>query len=316
MERLQKIIANAGLASRRHAEALILAGQVSVNGTVVTTLGAKADPHTDSIRVDGKRVNPVAEKCYILLNKPKGYVTTRSDPQGRPTVMDLVKEVQATVYPVGRLDFDSEGLLILTNDGDLAAALMHPSSEVEKTYWLKISGIPTDAQLERVARGGISIPGARTAPCKIRILRTSQEYAHVEVILHEGKNREIRHVMQKIGHPVNKLKRIGYAFLKLGDMPLGGIRHITQREVDRLWRCVKSDRLPPPLPSPKTAPVKLKVKPDVRPSRKKPRSDKPRWPTQDSRDSSPAARPENLPTSGRRPARKLNPASRSTPRAR
>ncbi len=260
MERLQKIIARAGLASRRRAEEMILRGAVSVNGVTVTTLGTRADPQKDHIQVDGKRVSPATRKVYVLLNKPKGYITSRHDPQGRPTVMDLVADVQESIYPVGRLDFDSEGLLLLTNDGDLAGALMHPRSEVEKTYWVKVSGHLTEAQMQKIARGGLALPGARTAPCKIREIRTTEENSWVEVILHEGKNREIRRVMQKIGHPVNKLKRVAYAFLKVGDLPPGGFRYLTPGEAERLQGCVKRrpesapesamDAAPSPLPMP------------------------------------------------------------------
>ena len=276
MERLQKIIARAGLASRRRAEEMILRGVVSVNGVTVTTLGTRADPQKDHIQVDGKRVSPATRKVYVLLNKPKGYITSRHDPQGRPTVMDLVADVQESIYPVGRLDFDSEGLLLLTNDGDLAGALMHPRSEVEKTYWVKVSGHLTEAQMQKIARGGLALPGARTAPCKIREIRTTEENSWVEVILHEGKNREIRRVMQKIGHPVNKLKRVAYAFLKVGDLPPGGFRYLTPGEAERLQGCVKRrpesamDAAPSPLPTPSKGSVGTPPRPPPRPPRRAP----------------------------------------------
>jgi len=234
MERLQKVIARCGVASRRHAEALIERGAVSVNGIVVTTLGTQVDPHRDRVFVHGQPIRTVDRKTYLLLNKPVHYITSRSDPQGRPTVMDLVKEIPESIYPVGRLDFDSEGLILLTNDGDLASALMHPSREVEKTYHVKISEQLTEAQIAKIARGGISLPTGKTAPCKIRLLRTTAQYSWMEIVLHEGKNREVRRVMQKMGHPVNKLKRVGYAFLKIGDLAPGKWRMLTPVEVERL----------------------------------------------------------------------------------
>ena len=252
MERLQKMIARAGIASRRHAEVLIENGEVSVNGVVVTTLGTKVDPDSDRVVVHGQLIRPVVRKSYILLHKPLHYITSRSDPQGRPTVMDLVKEIPERVYPVGRLDFDSEGLILLTNDGDLASALMHPSREVEKTYHVKIAEQLTEAQMAKIARGGITLPTGKTAPCKIRFLRTTPQNSWVEIVLHEGKNREVRQVMQKMGHPVSKLKRVAYAFLKIGDLALGEWRMLTPLEVNRLQKLSKNPKMrlssPPPNP--------------------------------------------------------------------
>ncbi len=238
-KRLQKIIAEAGIASRRHAEELILEGAVLVNGAVVTALGTKADPVRDHIKVHGKRILPQARFVYLLLNKPKGYITSVKDPQGRPTVMDLIQGIPDRVYPVGRLDYASEGLLLLTNDGEMAQKLMHPRHEIEKRYWVKVSGHLTDAKLQKVSSGGISIPTGRTAPCLVQRLSQTKEYSWLEVTLHEGKNREIRRVMEKIGHPVNKLKRVGYAFLKVGDMSPGAFRHLTLEEVSRLRKRVE-----------------------------------------------------------------------------
>jgi 23S rRNA pseudouridine2605 synthase len=236
---LQKIIAEAGIASRRHAEELILEGVVSVNGAVVTTLGTKADPTRDHIKIDGKRIVPQARSIYLLLNKPKGYITSVKDPQGRPTVMDLISGITDRVYPVGRLDYASEGLLLLTNDGEMAQKLMHPRHEIEKRYWVKVSGHLTEAKLQKVSLGGISTPTGRTAPCQVQRLSQTEEYSWLEVTLHEGKNREIRRVMEKIGHPVNKLKRVGYAFLRVGDMSPGAFRHLTSEEVARLRKYVE-----------------------------------------------------------------------------
>src|SRR5438128_4513637 len=168
MERLQKILSQAGIASRRASEQLMLDGRVTVNGTTVRELGTKADAARDDIRVDGRRVKVPERHRYLLLNKPRGYVTTRSDPQRRPTVIDLLKGVKEYVYPVGRLDYDSEGLLLLTNDGDLAARLMHPSHEIEKVYEARVRGVPAPEDLERLAKG-VVIDGRRTAPAQIRL---------------------------------------------------------------------------------------------------------------------------------------------------
>ncbi len=273
MERLQKIIARAGIASRRHAETLILEGAVSVNGAVVTTLGTKVDPARDHVKVHGKGIPPQTRSVYLLLNKPKGHITSVSDPQGRPTVMDLIPDVTERVYPVGRLDYDSEGLLVLTNDGELAQKLMHPRHEVEKRYWVKVSGHPTEATLRKVAQGGISIPTGRTAPCQVRSLSETEEYSWLEVALHEGKNREIRRVMEKIGHPVNKLKRVGYAFLKIGNLSPGAYRHLTPDEVARLQRCgdkKDGEQEPEIRHRPKGRPEAGEQKPDVKRPTKNP----------------------------------------------
>src|SRR5258708_18399292 len=213
-QRLQKIISAAGVASRRLAEELIAQGRVEVNGTTVKALGTKADPERDEIRVDGRRIKEQKRKRYILLYKPRGYVTTRSDPQGRPTVMDLLKGVKEYVYPVGRLDYDSEGLLLLTNDGELAARLMHPSHEIEKEYEARVRGVPAAADLERLARG-VVLDGERTAPAKARIadrpVKTTAsgiEQTFVEIVLHEGRQRQVSRVVASIGHPLSRLRRV------------------------------------------------------------------------------------------------------------
>ena len=244
MERLQKVIAMAGIASRRHAEKLILEGEVQVNGAVVTKLGTKVDPEKDYIKVSGKRIRIESRKIYLLLNKPRGYITSVHDPEGRPTVMDLIPPLKERIYPVGRLDYDTEGLLLLTNDGALAQALTHPRHEVEKTYWVKVKGRLTPEKMEKVARGGISLPEGKSAPCKISFLRETDENVWVEMILHEGKKRQIRMIMEKIGHSVLKLKRVGYAFLKIEKLPLGGVRPLTLDEVKKLRRLgeIKTER--------------------------------------------------------------------------
>jgi len=243
-ERLQKIIAAAGICSRRKAEELILAGRVQVNGQTITELGTKADPARDHIRVDGKLLHGPERHRYYVLNKPKGYVTTVSDPQGRPTVMDLIRGGER-VFPVGRLDYASEGLLLMTNDGELANALTRAASRIEKTYLVKVSGRPKESALEQL-RGGLMIergkPGSgagrvMTAPAKIRIAREGDNPWY-ELVLIEGRNREIRKMFEEIGHHVEKIRRIGYGPLVL-DVKPGESRELAQQEVEKLQRAVK-----------------------------------------------------------------------------
>jgi 23S rRNA pseudouridine2605 synthase len=235
-ERLQKIIAAAGVASRRKAEQFITGGLVSVNGEIVTELGSKADPEHDHIRVNGKLLRGAERHVYLLMNKPKGYVTTVKDPEGRPTVMDLIHRVGARVYPVGRLDYASEGLLLLTNDGEFAHTLMKAASHVPKTYMVKVAGTPTSEGLERL-RQGMMIPSnrgkrVRTAPAKVRVIRDSANPWY-EVTLIEGKNRQIRHMFEEIGHHVEKIKRVRYGPLQL-DVHPGEFRKLSAEEVSKL----------------------------------------------------------------------------------
>jgi 23S rRNA pseudouridine2605 synthase len=235
-ERLQKIISAAGIASRRKAEQLIAAGLVSVNGKAVTELGSKADPERDHIRVNGKLLHGAERHVYLLMNKPKGYVTTLSDPEGRPTVMDLLRRVDARVYPIGRLDYASEGLLLLTNDGELADHLMKAASHVQKTYMVKIAGKPSPEELNRL-RGGVSIPTdkgrrVKTGPAKINLIREANNPWY-EVTIVEGRNRQIRRMFEEIGHHVEKIKRVRYGPLEL-DVHPGEFRRLTPEEVSRL----------------------------------------------------------------------------------
>ena len=243
-ERLQKIIAAAGIASRRKAEELITQGRVAVNGTVVSELGAKADAARDHIRVDGKLLQGAEQKTYIMLNKPKGYVTTVSDPEGRPTVMDLVKGVGQRVYPVGRLDYASEGLLVLTNDGELANKLTKAASHVSKTYLVKVAGKPPEVELNKL-RDGIKIGGRKeegrammrpvhTAPAQIRLMREGDNPWY-EITLIEGKNRQIRRMFEEIGFHVEKIKRVRYGPLTL-DVDPGKFRELNPKEVAALHR--------------------------------------------------------------------------------
>ena len=235
-ERLQKIIAAAGIASRRKSEQLITGGLVSVNGAVVTELGSKADPETDHIRVNGKLLKGAERHIYLLMNKPKGYVTTLKDPERRPTVMDLLHGVGARVYPVGRLDYASEGLLLLTNDGEFANFLMKAASHVPKTYMVKVAGTPSPDGLAKL-RAGLFIAAdhgrrVKTAPAKIHPIRESNNPWY-EVTLIEGKNRQIRRMFEAIGHHVEKIKRVRYGPLEL-DVPPGKFRRLTPQEVTKL----------------------------------------------------------------------------------
>ncbi len=236
--RLQKRIADVGIDSRRHAEDLIRLGRIEVNGVVVTKLGTKVDVN-DHVRVDGKLIGGLPPKVYLLLNKPRGYITSLHDPEGRPTVMDLIKGVLPRVYPVGRLDYDTEGLLVLTNDGVLSEALMHPRNQVKKTYHAKVKGRPSQEKLTKIARGGISLVGGRTAPCRVRRIRETERATWVEIVLHEGKTGQVRNIMKKVGHPVEKLRRVGYGCLERGNHPLGHYRYLTETEVKRLYALTK-----------------------------------------------------------------------------
>jgi pseudouridine synthase len=233
-ERLQKLIARAGIASRRAAEQLILDGAVTVNGRVVTELGTKADPDHDHIKVRGKLLHFKSQPVYAMLHKPKGYVTTMSDPEGRPTIVDLIRGIRGRVFPVGRLDFDTEGLLLLTNDGDLANGLMHPSREVPKVYAVKIKGKATDEELAKLEAGGIYIGPGRSAPCRVRRIRHAEQNEWLEITLHEGKKRQIRVMLERLKHSVLKLMRTHYAGIPLGDLPRGQVRLLTPGEVKRL----------------------------------------------------------------------------------
>src|SRR4029079_17038442 len=203
MERLQKILSQAGIASRRASEQMMLDGRVTVNGKTVRELGTKADLSRDDIRVDGSRVKAAERHRYFLLNKPRGYVTTRSDPEKRKTVIDLLRGVREYVYPVGRLDFDSEGLLILTNDGELAATLTHPRHEVERVYEAQVLGVPDAHDIDRLSRG-IVIEGRRTSPAHVELvgLRAEGDTSVLRVTIHEGRTRQVRKMCDAIGHPV------------------------------------------------------------------------------------------------------------------
>ncbi len=234
-ERLQKIIAHAGIASRRAAEEMILQGRVRLNGKLVFELGTKADAATDHIKVDGKLLRAANQPpIYLMLHKPKGCVTTRHDPEGRPTVMDQLKRLRSRVYPVGRLDYNSEGLLLLTNDGDFAERILSAKSEVPKTYHVKIKGHPTEGDLQKL-RDGVKLDGRPSAPARVRLLRQAVNPWY-EVTLIEGRNNQIRRMFQKRGFLVEKLKRVKIGSLALGHLQAREFRHLKPEEVAKILR--------------------------------------------------------------------------------
>jgi 23S rRNA pseudouridine2605 synthase len=281
-ERLQKILSRAGIASRRASERLMIEGRVSVNGTTIRELGSKADPEHDDIRVDGRRIRLPDRHRYLLLNKPRGYVTTRSDPQERPTVLDLVG-VRDYIYPVGRLDFDSEGLLVLTNDGDLAARLTHPSHGLERVYEARVLGVPDERDLARLRRG-IVLEGRPTRPAGVRLLggshhpsaslrpaqarvdararglpgrggaapratgrdRNRPATATLLITVREGRNRQVRKMCEAIGHPVDRLRRVAIGPIRDSRLKPGEWRELTPDEVKKLRRATSVQCTEPP----------------------------------------------------------------------
>jgi 23S rRNA pseudouridine2605 synthase len=240
--RLQKILSTAGIASRRAAEDLITQGRVTVNASTVVELGSKADPEHDDIRVDGRRVKPAARRRYFLLNKPRGYITSRSDPRHRPTVIDLLARhgIRDYIYPVGRLDYDSEGLLILTSDGALAEMLMHPSHGVGREYEVRVLGTPDDHEIDRIARG-VVVEGRRTAPADVRRIKVFEgDEGRVEtmlsIVIHEGRNRQVRKMCEAIGHPVVKLRRVAIGPIRDAKLRPGDFRELSDDEIAALKR--------------------------------------------------------------------------------
>jgi 23S rRNA pseudouridine2605 synthase len=238
LERLQKIIAHAGFASRREAETMIREGRVTVNGKVVTELGSKANPTSDHVKVDGKLITRAEEHRYILLYKPKEVMTTVEDPQGRKTVIQLVKGVRERIYPIGRLDFHSEGLIVLTNDGDLAFKVSHPKHGSVKTYHVKVRGVPEERLVDKLQRG-ITLDGKRTLPCEIARMKTTgrnddEGNSWFEVRLREGRTQQIRKMFQAVGHPVSKLRRVAIGPISDPHLTPGEWRELTPREVKML----------------------------------------------------------------------------------
>lgn len=237
LARIQKILSEMGVASRRQAEELIREGRVTVNGRVAQ-VGDKADPFRDHLKVDGRRVTLAARKFYLMVNKPKNMVTTVEDPEGRPTIMELVKSKFPRLFPVGRLDYDAEGFLLLTSDGELSYRLSHPSFEVARTYWVKVRGKPTGEEIRKLSHG-VTLADGLTAPCHIGPLKETEENSWLEMTLHEGRNRQVKRMWEKMGYPVLKLKRVRFAGLSLGKLKPGQYRPLRPAEVEKLRRMVK-----------------------------------------------------------------------------
>ena len=243
-ERLQKLLSQAGMASRRQAETMITAGRVAVNGATVTELGTKADPDQDMIVVDGRPLIVSSTKRYILLHKPSGYMTTLKDPEGRPLVIDLLKGIGERVYPVGRLDYNSEGLLLLTSDGNWANRLAHPRYEIDKEYHVRVQGVVSPAQIARLA-AGVTLEDGRTAPASVALLKESEHNSWISVTIHEGRYRQVRRMCEAVGLSVVRLRRNRYGFLNLAGLNPGEFRELTSEEAKRL---AEDPRATAPLP--------------------------------------------------------------------
>ncbi len=234
MDRLQKVLAEAGVASRRKCEELITAGRVEVNDKVVTTLGVKVDPSQDFIKVDGKPIRRQS-KVYVIFNKPKGVITSAQDPEGRKTVTEFFKNIKQRIYPIGRLDYDTEGLLLLTNDGEFAHLLTHPKHHVPRTYLATVKGVPHGSLLDKL-KNGIELEDGMTAPAEVEYqdVRPEANESVVKITIFEGRNRQVRRMFDAIHHPVIKLKRIQFGPLQLSGVPRGKFRHLTPQEVNEL----------------------------------------------------------------------------------
>lgn len=235
--RLNKFLAQAGVASRREVDRMIAEGKVKVNGRVIETLGTKIDDEKDRVEVEGQKVRREEGLAYLMLNKPAGYLVTLKDPFQRPTIKELLPSLKKRIFPVGRLDYDSEGLLLLTNDGELAHRLAHPRYRVWKTYLVEVQGQPDSARISRLEKG-IYLEGKKTAPAKIAQLRGSSKKTWLRVEIHEGRKREVRRMFESVGHRVLHLKRIGFGNLRLGKLKTGKWRFLSQREVSNLKRNV------------------------------------------------------------------------------
>jgi 23S rRNA pseudouridine2605 synthase len=232
-ERLQKYLAECGIASRRKCEELIKQGLITVNGSVVTDMGVKINPEKDFVKYRNKVVRRTEDKLYIMLNKPSGYVTTTSEQFNRPKVTDLIKGVKYRLYPVGRLDYDSSGLLLLTNDGEMTYKLTHPSHQVDKKYIVRVKGMPDENSLE-ILRTGVKLDDFTTSPALARVIDSESKNAVLEITIHEGKNRQIRRMCSSIGHEVISLKRVSTGKIRLGDLKEGQWRYLTAEETDYL----------------------------------------------------------------------------------
>lgn len=233
MMRLQKYIAHAGITSRRNAEQMILQGRVKVNDVVVKKLGTLVDPDKDIVKIDNKIIELERKKVYIMLNKPEGYVTTLKDMHSEKIVLDLLDGIEERVFPVGRLDKDTSGLLLMTNDGDLAYKLTHPSHVVWKKYIALVDGFPTDKELNKL-RKGVNIDGRKTSESYVRLVKKYKNSSVLEISIHEGRNRQVRKMCERVGHPVLKLKRIAIDDLELGGLEVGNWRYLTDKEIKYL----------------------------------------------------------------------------------
>jgi 23S rRNA pseudouridine2605 synthase len=231
--RLQKLLAQSGIASRRKCEELMLAGSVEVDGEVVTRLGTKVDPHTAVIRVDGRRLPPVSAHVYLVLNKPTGVVSTMSDPEGRPTLTDYVADRPERLFHVGRLDTDTDGLIILTNDGDFAQKLAHPSYEIDKTYVAEVAGAVSRATLDRLMKG-VTLEDGPVQVSRAKVISTHGEKSIVELVIHEGRNRIVRRLLAEVGHPVQRLTRTRIGPVGLGQLKQGRLRELDRAELGTL----------------------------------------------------------------------------------
>lgn len=229
-ERLQKYLASCGVASRRMSEEIIKSGRVAVNGQIVTEMGVKIKIGTDKVTVDGKDITPEEEHVYLMINKPEGYVTTAHDPQGRPTVLDLVAEVPQRVFPIGRLDVDTEGLLFLTNDGELAYRLTHPKFAVTKVYHALVTGKPSEDKLDRM-RNGLKLEDGMTKPCTVKVIRRYNHKTMLEITISEGRNRQVRRMCQAIGNPIIELERVKIENIELSQVKRGQYRKLTLEEL-------------------------------------------------------------------------------------
>ena len=231
--RLEKYLAESGVASRRRSKSIISAGRVTVNGEVVLLPGTRVEPDVDIVELDGVRILPEEKKVYIMLNKPAGYLSTARDERNRPIVLDLLTDIPVRVYPVGRLDADTEGLLLFTNDGEFSHKLMHPRYHVDKVYLAWVEGHPNEESLEQL-RNGVEIKDGLTAPAEVTLLKQAKNRTLLKIIIHEGKKRQIKRMCKRVGHEVQHLKRIQIGTLKLGNLSVGKYRHLSHQEVEGL----------------------------------------------------------------------------------
>lgn len=231
-QRIQKILAQMGVTSRRKAEELIISGRVTINGRTAV-IGMKADPERDHIKFDGKLLSTQEPKVYLIFNKPRGVITSISDPEGRPVVMDFLRDVKWRVFPVGRLDYDTEGLILLTNDGELANSIMHPSKKIPKVYLAKVKGSLDKDSMTKLTRG-IMLEDGMTAPARVRKIRNLNNNSWIEITIYEGRKRQVRRMLETVGHPVLKLKRIAINGIYLGNLNPGDFRYLTKEEINHL----------------------------------------------------------------------------------